>query len=55
MTMEWKHPNYYKEMNKIRKQHERKLAVEDSKRDIAIGERIKVKNLSPAVKRLLKK
>ena len=40
-------------MNVLRKREEKRLAEEA--KDIAVGERIKVKNLSPAVKRLLKK
>ena len=51
--MEWKHPNHYKKLNVLRKQEEKRLAEEA--KDIAVGERIKVKNLSPVIKKLLNK
>ena len=29
MTFEWKHPNYYKELNKLREEAERELQEEE--------------------------
>jgi hypothetical protein len=49
--MEWKHPNHYKKLSALRKQEEKRLAEEA--KDIAIGKRIKVKDLSSPIKNLL--